>query len=167
MNVKALSQPWYKEPWPWMLMMGPGLVIIAGIITVWLAVRSFDGVVEDDYYKQGLTVNQRIHRDKLAQQLGLSAEVMRNGENIRLFLSSTTGMPLPQQVTLRLVHPTRGGVDQSVILESSSGGYFSGRLTADISGRWHVFIEDQDLTWRLQGDWQTNADAPLRLLPHH
>ncbi len=27
------KQPWYREPWPWILMAGPVIVIIAGVIT--------------------------------------------------------------------------------------------------------------------------------------
>ena len=59
MTLQSNNQPWYKERWPWILMAGPGLVIVAGVITVWLAVVSNDGLVTDDYYKQGLAVNQR------------------------------------------------------------------------------------------------------------
>jgi hypothetical protein len=43
-------------------------VIVAGFITAWLAVISNDGLVTDDYYKQGLTVNQRLQRDHQAEQ---------------------------------------------------------------------------------------------------
>ena len=63
MILRSNNQPWYKERWPWILMAGPALVIVAGIITVWLAVISNDGLVSDDYYKQGLAVNQRLQRD--------------------------------------------------------------------------------------------------------
>ena len=39
------SKPWYREPWPWFLMSLPAVAVIAGITTVWLAVRSSDGLV--------------------------------------------------------------------------------------------------------------------------
>lgn len=38
--MKALDEnpnPWYKEPWPWILMSGPAIVIVACIITIYLA----------------------------------------------------------------------------------------------------------------------------------
>ena len=31
------SKPWYKERWPWLLMAGPAIVVIACIITIYLA----------------------------------------------------------------------------------------------------------------------------------
>lgn len=37
-------------------MLGPFVVIVAAAITVYLAVISNDGLVDDDYYKQGLSI---------------------------------------------------------------------------------------------------------------
>ena len=34
------APPWYREPWPWILMAGPAAVVIAGLFTAWLAWRS-------------------------------------------------------------------------------------------------------------------------------
>ncbi|EKZ97979.1 MULTISPECIES: hypothetical protein [Cupriavidus] len=31
------SKPWYREPWPWLLMSGPLLAIIGCGVTIWLA----------------------------------------------------------------------------------------------------------------------------------
>ena len=39
-------------------MAGPAVVIVAGFITAWLAIESNDGLVDDNYYKVGLSVNQ-------------------------------------------------------------------------------------------------------------
>ena len=58
--------PWYRQIWPWLLMLGPGIVVIAGFITLWLAITSFDGLVADDYYKKGLGVNQDLSRRERA-----------------------------------------------------------------------------------------------------
>ena len=33
-------KPWYKEPWPWIVMAPPATAVIAGIATVWIAVAS-------------------------------------------------------------------------------------------------------------------------------
>jgi len=50
--IRADRQPWYKEPWPWLLMLGPFVVVIAGLATAWLAGKSYDGFVTADYYKK-------------------------------------------------------------------------------------------------------------------
>lgn len=164
MTLQNTSRPWYKERWPWLLMAGPAVVIVAGVVTAWLAITSNDGLVTDDYYKQGLAVNQRLHRDQRAGELGLRADVMRSGMNIRLLLGAEGGAALPEKITLKLNHPTQAGHDQSIELVSEGQGFFTGKLNADISGRWLVSIEDPAGQWRLQGDWKADSDEPLRLL---
>ncbi|WP_298053252.1 FixH family protein [uncultured Paenalcaligenes sp.] len=36
------TQPWYKEPWPWILMSGPAIVVVACLFTIYLAFSNFD-----------------------------------------------------------------------------------------------------------------------------
>lgn len=163
MTLKNDNRPWYKERWPWFLMAGPGIVIIAGIITVWLAVVSNDGLVTDDYYKQGLAVNQSLQRDHNAGSLGLQGDVMRAGGNVRLLLRAEGDAGLPSEIILKLAHPTRAGQDQLVKMNLEGQGFYSGKLAAEVSGRWLVSIEDPAGKWRLQGDWQADSEEPLRL----
>lgn len=163
MTLRSENQPWYKERWPWILMAGPAIVIVAGFITLWLAVESNDGLVTDDYYKQGLAVNQRMHRDQQAANLGLHADLMRADLNIRLMLGADGTSKAPEAVVLKLAHPTRSGHDQAVQMRAEGAGFYSGKLSADISGRWLVSIEDPAGQWRLQGEWQADSVEPLRL----
>lgn len=163
MTLKSDNQPWYKERWPWILMAGPAVVIVAGVITAWLAIRSNDGLVTDDYYKQGLAVNQQLQRDHQASSLGLQADVMRSGLNVRLLLGNDGSVALPAEIVLKLAHPTQSGNDQSIRMVSEGQGFYTGKLGADIVGRWLVSIEDPAGQWRLSGDWKADSDEPLRL----
>lgn len=158
------KKPWFKEPWPWILMAGPGIVIVAGVITVWLAVVSNDGLVADDYYKQGLAVNQRLQRDQNAQALGLQADLVRSGNMVRLMVRTNDGLPLPEELLVKIMHPTQAGHDQLVKMRAEGAGFYGGVLSTDIGGRWHVSIEDPAGQWRLQGDWEADAEMPLRLV---
>ncbi len=164
MTLRSDNQPWYKHRWPWILIAGPAAVVVAGVITLVLAVTSFDGLVTDDYYKQGLTVNQRLQRDHAASQLGLHADLMRSDQNVRMLITSdTSGAVLPEVLTLKLAHPTRAGQDEAVKMVSEGQGFYSGKLGADVSGRWLVSIEDPAGKWRLQGEWHADSVDPLRL----
>lgn len=164
MTLRSNNQPWYKERWPWILMAGPAVVIVAGVITLWLAVVSNDGLVTDDYYKQGLAVNQQLHREHQAGSLGLHADVMRAGANIRLLIAADGDAKLPSELFLKLAHPTRAGQDHSVQMSSEGQGFYSGKLAAEVTGRWLVSIEDPAGQWRLQGEWQADSEEPLRLV---
>lgn len=156
---------WYRHPWPWLLMAGPFIVVVAGLITAYLAVVSNDGLVDDDYYKQGLAVNQISARDQRSAALALQAEVMRSadGVQIRVLLRARAGAVLPHALRLRLVHPTRPGIDQAVALLADGAGSYTGKLGAPLSGRWHVALEDEKDEWRLTGDWVVDKNAVLSL----
>lgn len=53
------SRPWWREPWPWILMAGPALAVIGCIITIVLAVQNFsDQAIDDGGTKRGLVVSK-------------------------------------------------------------------------------------------------------------
>lgn len=53
------SGPWYREPWPWLLMAGPFVAIIGCVITIVLAFQNNpDRDVRLDARKQGLVVTR-------------------------------------------------------------------------------------------------------------
>lgn len=57
-DVKS-SGPWWREPWPWILMAGPALAIVGCIITIVLAVQNFsDQGITDGGLKRGLVVTK-------------------------------------------------------------------------------------------------------------
>lgn len=150
--------PWYRHRWPWLLMLGPVTVIIAGIITTWLAVSGADGLVEDDYYKQGLAVNQRKQRDAAALARGLSAEVQQDAAAGLLRLRLSGQPPFPPVLQLQLIHPTRAGGDRTLTLAQVEGGLYQSALAESLTGRWRVEIAGPDADWRLVGDWSPDAD---------
>ena len=150
-------QPWYREPWPWILMAAPAAAVAAGLITFWLAVRSEDGLVVDDYYKEGLAINETLHRAETAARLGMTAELELDGERVRVRLTGA-GRAAPM---LRFAHPTRSGMDQRVRLVLIGPDLYEARIGRLESGRWHVVLEQRD--WRLAGDWVLPASGSLRL----
>jgi hypothetical protein len=159
MNTDGMrAQPWYRERWPWILMAGPAIVVVASLITAWLAIRSDDGLVIDDYYKQGLAINQTLSRSDAAERLGVEAQLYLADGRVRVVLGTAAGRGA---LTLRLVHPTRAGMDQSLNLAAAGPGVYEGRLQPLRPGRWHVVLEERD--WRLAGDWMLPAAGVLTL----
>lgn len=157
-------QPWYRYRGPWLLMLGPFVAVVAGVITIYLAVISNDGLVDDDYYKQGLAVNQVTERNEQAGKLGLQADIMQSVDRaqIRVLLRARADVQLPASLKLRITHPTRAGIDQALILQGS-GGQYVGKLEAPLTGRWHVALEDDRGAWRLAGHWVPDQDELLHL----
>lgn len=159
--------PWYREPWPWLLMAGPVTVIIAGIATLWIAVASSDGLVVDDYYKAGLAINQTLGRSALAAARGYRAEAVlqSKGQGISLRLATTAADPLPETLQLHIAHPTRAGRDGLVLLRQREPGVYAGVMPALTAGRWILLLEDMQSSWRLGGTIQVPAHTTFTLIP--
>jgi len=168
--------PWYRQRWPWLLMVPPLAAVIGGIITIVLAVRSNDGMVADDYYKRGLAINAELSRGQRAAELGLVAEVQAGGEAagdpVLVRISGRQMLPPEAALRIRLVHPGRSGADRVALLS---------RVSADADGRsaeyrgawdeaaalhasvaWRVVLEGRE--WRLDGGIAAGEVRGFRLL---
>ncbi len=168
-NSSANHTPWYRHPWPWILMAGPFIAVVAGTFTAYLAIVSNDGLVDDDYYARGMDINRTMARDKAALSLGVQADLMQSaqqstqGPQLRVLLRAKPGTVVPQALQLRITHPTRPGVDQTLSLRADGAGSYSGTLKTRLAGRWHLALEDTEHTWRLSGDWIIESASVLHL----
>lgn len=144
-TLTPFSRPWYREPWPWILMAGPAAVIVAGAVTVWLAVSTSDGLVADDYYKRGLAINQDLKRDQRAAQRGIEARVTRERALLRVDLAGAA----PEAVFAQLVHPTRAGYDQRLRMARVAPGVYEAELPPLPRGHWRLILQDPRGEWRI------------------
>lgn len=167
METMKPGLPWYREPWPWLLMAGPAVVVAAGAVTIWLAVVTADGLVVDDYYKRGLAINQTLRRGVAADAAGYEATLrIRSGtERFELILTTDRGTPVPEFVRMRFVHPTRSGLDRTFALHGAAGR-FEGAIAALAPGRWNVLLEDGGGAWRITGRIRAPSESQTVLRAH-
>ena len=143
------ARPWYREPWPWLVMAPVAAVVVAGIATTAIAVTTFDGVVADDYYKQGLGINRTLEREARAQALGIEARFVLNEERDAVRVTVAAKAALPETLTLRLTHPTLRGEDQAVTLRSIGPSMYEARLRKLRHATWNVSLEEEAGGWRV------------------
>ena len=163
--TRTPAERWYREPWPWIVMVAPAAAVVGGAVMLWLALTTYDGLVSDDYYKEGLAINQVLRRDERAAELGYRAHasLSEDGTLVRVLLRRTSRPVSPQTVQLRLAHPTRAGHDQVVVLIPISSELYEARVDPPGMGRWRVSIEDTAGTWRLAGEWQLPQQRGIEL----
>ncbi len=58
------TKPWWKYGHVWLIIAGPVAVIVAGFITLAIAIRVPDPVIADDYYRRGLDINKTLAAEK-------------------------------------------------------------------------------------------------------
>jgi uncharacterized protein len=141
--------PWYKEPYVWMLILFPMLAVIGGIVTTILAVQSDDGLVVDDYYKQGLEINRTLERDKVALDYNLDADIQLDQklEEVSITMSSVLGFVYPKNLSVTFLHATRSGLDKEVNMLLTQENIYRGNLSVLAAGKWYVHIQYDN--WRL------------------
>ena len=65
-NAISQSAPWWRFPLVWMVIAGPAAVVLAGVATLFIAVRTPDPVVAEDYYRRGIQINQTLAEQRKA-----------------------------------------------------------------------------------------------------
>ena len=163
LNLSVNAGPWYRHRWPWFLMAGPFLVVVASFVTLWLAIRSNDGLVSEDYYQQGLAVNRTLARSERAKALGMVAAIRLEQDVLSVQLTSQAPFfKDPARLHVTLSHATRAGLEQSQLLPRDGDGY-SGKVRLPAEGHWLVMVEDEEQTWRLLGNLVLPSDRVIVL----
>ena len=64
-NINApAAAPWWTFGHVWLVISGPLVVVVASFATLYLAVTRPDPVVSEDYYQQGIHINQQHQPDQ-------------------------------------------------------------------------------------------------------
>jgi len=158
-------RPWHREPWVWLIIAIPALTVVAGFVTLTLAIRGGDEVVTDDFRKEGVAIYRDPRRDAAAVERGVlsTLSIDRDSGRIAATLSMERG-ELPAELLLLLSHGTRAELDHLVVLRREAGGY-GARLEALEAGRWYLELTPRDRAWRLKGMLESDHETPLQLTP--
>lgn len=144
------SRPWFKQPWLWFVLSIPIASVILSSIMVTVAVVGKDSLVSDNYFKDGMAINQTIEQDHLAKSFGLKPILSMNEKEIKLQLISTKEIPAQAFLTLKLLHPTVGDKDIVIKLLPSGNGLYLGDLPHAVEGRRYIDLYAFDNSWRLR-----------------
>ncbi len=167
MSTTTDTTPWYRQPLVLMLIFLPASVVVASFITLYLAIRSDDGLVDDDYYQHGQQINRVLDRDHAARRYGLHAQVnldLQGGRvSVQLAATNSATAATPKSLELKLLYATRAGLDQVLKMVRTPDGHYQGVLPALAPGHWYVQIAAED--WRLNGELHEPGDSVAVLSP--
>ena len=143
-------EPWYRQFWPWFLILLPASVVVASLFTLYIANRGADDLVVDDYYKNGLAINRQLEKKERSKELGISAGLNFSKQHVTV---TTSGPVDAATLSLLLSHPLEADRDFRLELARISPGVYQAVLPAQVAARWHwtLTLEQPD-GWRLDGD---------------
>ena len=143
--------PWYRQFWPWFLMALPASAVVAGLATVFIAVINKDNLVVDDYYKQGLAINQSLEQQQAAKALNLTAKATMDPASDKLTLVLSASTPIDEPVLkLTLVHATLAKLDQVVIVKREAANTYAATVKNFKTGKWHLILAPVDKHWQIK-----------------
>ena len=131
-----------------MLIAIPMSAVLMGIVMITLAIKSWDGLVADDYYKRGKEINRSIVRDQKAAELGLQATLQFDQQTGTVKAEFNAGpQPQEQALSLHYYYATKDGLDSESMLAMGPDGRFHGVAPALQDGPWILQLETEN--WRL------------------
>jgi hypothetical protein len=74
----AEKLPWYKQFWPWFLIIVPLTSMILSFTMLHLAFNGEDSLVQDDYYNQGRAINLDLHKIEQARLREIETQIQFN-----------------------------------------------------------------------------------------
>lgn len=161
--------PWYRQFWPWFLIVLPTVVILACLYTIWLALDSPLSLVKKDYYQEGLTINQDRTVLQRASELGLTMQLnlVDHAAALQLAIDSH-GQPFDTAdvIVIELHHPMDASKDLLLSPAHVAPGRYQVMLDPQMTialqteARWYLVLEGRqqgETLWRLQDEWPVSS----------
>ena len=161
--------PWYRQFWPWFIMILPASAVVAGLATVWIAMQGGDSLIMPADEGMEILTERRNAAEQRARHLGLDASIDIDPDSgaIRVSMASATLGEWPPSLSLLISHPTNVQLDRVVSLNAAMPGEhgeprWAGHVSPVPSGRRYLVLSAAN-DWRLYGVW--NGGRSIRLRP--
>lgn len=162
MRAENSVEKWYQQFWPWFLIALPSTVVVAGFYTLYLALSNPHSMVDDNYYNEGLAINQSLEQDRRAKELGLRAQVsfLTEPNQVEVVLSGHGDW---SSLQLLMLHPGSQTLDQVITLQQIRRGYYRTDFRQHYQYSYYLRLAPEDKSWRLNGqiDFQYGAKTAL------
>ncbi|EGR0626453.1 FixH family protein [Vibrio cholerae] len=145
-----MVKPWYKQFWPWFLIILPLTVVIWTVATVIVFANNSVSLVTEDYYKKGKGINIDLSKINIAKELELHATIQSEGNNVLIAFDKgqLTHHPAIQAMFAHRTLPDR---DFSQLVTADAQGIYRVKLDHELQGPWFLELTPHDAQWLIQG----------------
>lgn len=152
------TRPWYRYPWPWVLIAIPFSAVLFGIVMVYSTGVYRDDLVSDSYYKDGMAINRTLEKDAKATALDIHAQISRPENNVlALTISGAEDSVIELQLShvndssrdlTMLLHPDKTATTADSLRYTGASEAVSRALRTP--GVWYIQLQGIDTGWRLR-----------------
>lgn len=141
------QQAWYKQFWPWFLIILPLCAVVASFTTLKIALSNSDSLVAEDYYKEGKAINMDLSKVQYAKQLGMQFSLEQNHHEV--LLTQHGGPAYQAALKVEFYHPTLADKDLKLTVTADANHVYRITLPDVLTGPWEVRLEGFDGKWRI------------------
>lgn len=125
-----------------------GVVCAVDGLFVYLALRSYSGVVTEQPYEKGLAYNDTIEQAEQQNSLNLISRGDYRDGTLTVSLKTSQGIPVSgAKVRARIVRPVQDGYDFDVSMKEQGEGLYSATIKTPLPGIW---IARTEASWDRQ-----------------
>ncbi|WP_070971559.1 FixH family protein [Vibrio sonorensis] len=157
-----MVKPWYKQFWPWFLIILPLTVVVWTVITVIVFANNSVSLVTEDYYKKGKGINIDLSKINVGKELALGATIYSDGNSIVVELDKGKLEHYPA-LNVMFAHRTLPDRDFSRLLTSDANGNYRFTLEQELQGPWFVELTPHNSEWLIQGRVTFPSSSPTKL----
>ncbi|GGI90467.1 FixH family protein [Shewanella gelidii] len=141
------QKSWYKQFWPWFLIILPLCAVVASLTTLKIALDNSDSLVAEEYYKDGKKINKDLAKVNYAKQIGMAFLVKFSDQKITI--EQHGGPDYLAGLNVRFYHPTLADKDFQTLATADAKRVYNVALEQPLKGDWEVRLESYDNKWRL------------------
>lgn len=163
------TEPWYRQFWPWFLILLPATVVVGGLTMLFIAMHSADDLVVDNYFKEGLAINQTLDQDRVARQLSLESDITWDSVTGEILVTLTGNLDAPgflanHGLRLLLLHPTDRHADRQLDLDRVAPGHYRASVDEPLHYRYYLrLLPIPEENWRLNGEINFDSQSQVQL----
>ncbi len=118
-----------------------GVMLVANVIFIWLALGTFTGVTSEQAYQDGLDYNQRLEAAAAQRALGWQGKLTQEAGSVLLTLADAAGRPVRGLLLdARFLRPTNDGQDRTLPMVEAAPGRYAVPLDLPLAGNWDLVI---------------------------
>lgn len=122
-----------------------GVMLVANVIFIWLALSTFSGATSKTAYEDGLAFNERLDAAADQKARGWQGELRTEGDRVVLTMERADGRPLGGLTLDALfLRPTHDGMDRRLPMSEIAPGRYSAPLALPAPGNWDVIVTGSD-----------------------
>jgi hypothetical protein len=144
----------WNQPWLWFTLAPLILSVVLGLTMLNISFHIQDGLVTDEYSKEGLTINERIEKEERAKQLNTQIVLSKDisaGELSLQFSSKLDSQP--DNLVLELIHPIIKDQDLKLVMTHQGSGRYTTQLDTAPDGKHYLRIQAlHNPDWVLKGE---------------